>query len=322
MRNTLTRKKILARTTTVAPALLLASLALLPIQFPQVIAEQSGRQADNKKAAPAAQSSPLLKRMTTRREIRRFGYGGTVTVYGAPEGSITVEAWPKSEVEVTAEVEQSAGTEEELTQLAAVNSFLLDEDMNHLRITSVGVHDRKYMKRVARDFPKKLLAMPWKIDYHIRVPAACDLEIYAGRGALTLEGVEGAVRLSKPDEGATSFNFAGGDVEATLRGGPVVVHVPTRSWRGRGMSVRVASGDLTVELPAGFSGDVNAEVLRVGRIENSFAGLTPRERTQATERSLQGRAGQGGAILSFTVGDGTLRIVQGSVKQKAESGKP
>ncbi|HKZ02592.1 MAG TPA: hypothetical protein VJ180_10150, partial [Pyrinomonadaceae bacterium] len=33
----------------------------------------------------------LLTRTTTRREGRRFGYGGTVTVVGAPTGSITVE---------------------------------------------------------------------------------------------------------------------------------------------------------------------------------------------------------------------------------------
>ena len=89
----------------------------------------------------------------------------------------------------------------------------------------------------------------------------------------------------------------------------------SRSWRGQGMSVRLASGDLTVELPAGFSGDINAEVLNAGRVENAYAGLAPREHTETTERSLQGRAGAGGATLSFTVGDGTLRIVQESGKQ-------
>jgi hypothetical protein len=104
----------------------------------------------------------------------------------------------------------------------------------------------------------------------------------------------------------------GGDVEATLRSGPVVLRIPARNWRGRGISLRLASGDLTIELPAGFSGDIDAEVLRTGRVENNYAGLAPREQTHSTERSLQGRAGQGGAMLSFTVGDGTLRIVQAS----------
>jgi hypothetical protein len=167
---------------------------------------------------------------------------------------------------------------------------------------------------MARDLPKGLASMPWKIDYHVRVPASVDLELYTGRGSLTVTGVEGSLRVNAGD-GPADFTLTGGDVEATLRSGTVSLRVPARSWRGRGMSVRLASGDLNVELPAGFSGDVDAEVLQAGRVENSYAGLAPREQTQATERSLKGRAGQGGAPLSFTVGEGTIRIMQVSSEQ-------
>ena len=247
------------------------ALLLLTLFWPaHPCAAQSGRpikpQDAKKTAAPAA--APLLKRSGTRREVRRLGYGGSVTVYGAPEGSVTIEAWPRPEVEITAEVELQGDTEEELARLAEINSFVIDEDYNHVRVVTTGTHDREFLKRVARDLPKKLRAMPWKIDYRVRVPALCDLEIYSGRGALTLTGVEGAVRLNAGD-GPATLALAGGDVEATLRGGPVSVRVPARSWRGRGLSVRVAGGgDLTVELPANFNGDVNAEVLRAGRVEN------------------------------------------------------
>jgi hypothetical protein len=275
-------------------------------------ARQSGRQSADKKSAPAPQ--PLLKRTTARHELRRLGFGGSVTIYGAPEGSITVEAWDRAEVEVNADIEQGGATEEDLARLSAVNGFVLDEDVNRLSVTTVGVHDRKYVKTVARDLPKNLLAMPWKIDYRLRVPSVCDLEIYSGHGALNVSGVEGALRINA-GEGGASFTLAGGDVEATLKGGPVTVRVPARSWRGQGLSVRVASGDLTVELPAGFSGDVDADVLRAGRVENSYAGLAPLDGTKPTERSLEARAGAGGAKLSFTVGDGTLRIVQEKRKE-------
>jgi hypothetical protein len=295
----------------------LAAVALAALLSPPSKAFQSGRRSNDKKGATPAPAGPLLKRTTTRRETRRLGYGGSVTLVGAPEGSVTVEAWPKDEVEITADVEQSAATEDELTRLAAVNTFVVDTDLNHIRVTTVGVHDRKYLKRVARDLPKNLLALPWKIDYHLRVPASVDLEVNAGRGALNVSGVEGALQLNA-GEGGADFTLAGGDVNATLAGGPVTVRVTARSWRGRGLDVRVASGDLTVELPAGFSGDINAEVLRAGRVENTYAGLAPRERTQATGRSLQARAGAGGATLSFTVGDGTLHILQEGSKQKTE----
>jgi hypothetical protein len=276
---------------------------------------QSGRQPKEEKKSekPApVQPAPLLKRTTTRRELKRLGYGGSVTLYGAPEGSVTVEAWARSEVEITAEVEQSADTEENLTRLAALNTFAVDEDANHVSVMTVGLHDRKYAKRAARGLPKNLLTMPWRIDYRVKVPAACDLEINAGRGALVVSGVEGALRINAGGGPDSLFALAGGDVEATVASGPFTVRPSARSWRGRGLRLRVASGDLTVELPAGFSGDVDAEVLRAGRVENTLPGLAPRERTTPTERSLQARAGQGGATLSFTVGDGTLRISQSS----------
>jgi hypothetical protein len=157
--------------------------------------------------------------------------------------------------------------------------------------------------------------MPWRIDYHVKVPAMCDLEINAGRGALVVTGVEGALRINAGGGPDSLFALSGGDVEATVASGPFTVRPTARSWRGRGLRLRLASGDLTVELPAGFSGDVDAEVLRAGRVENTHTGLAPRERTTPTERSLQGRAGNGGATLSFTVGDGTLRIKTADSRQ-------
>jgi hypothetical protein len=129
-----------------------------------------------------------------------------------------------------------------------------------------------------------------------------------------VSGVEGGLRINAGGGGESLFALAGGDVEATLASGPVTVRVPTRSWRGRGMRLRVAAGELKVELPPGFSGDIDAEILRSGRIENE-AGLAPRERTKPTDRTLQARAGNGGATLSFTVTDGTLRLTQARPKQ-------
>lgn len=307
MKSTLSKILVNARTA--------ACITLVVFTCQQLVAAQGGGQSKEKKGAQtAAQAAPLLKRTTTRREVRRLGFGGSLTIYGAPAGSVTIEGWSKGEVEITAEFEQSADTEENLERLSALNGFVLDEDVNHIRLTTVGVHDRNFLKRVARNLPKGLAAMPWKIDYHVRVPSAVDLEVYTGRGALSVTGVEGALHVTAGD-GPADFTLAGGDVEATLRSGTVNVRVPARGWRGRGVSLRLASGELNVELPAGYSGDLDAEVLRAGRVENSYPGLAPRERTQATERSLQGRMGQGGAPLSFTVGDGTIRIVQEVKKQ-------
>ncbi|HEU4509608.1 MAG TPA: hypothetical protein VFR78_15290 [Pyrinomonadaceae bacterium] len=262
-------------------------------------------------ASPAfPQSVPeiqLLTRSSTRREVRRFSYGGTVTLIGAPRGAVTIEGWNRNEVELVADIELKGPTEADLDQLAAVNSFVFDEDLNHLSVLTTGTHDRAYMKRAAKNFPKRLLNLPWKIDYRLRVPINTDLEINAGHGPVKLSGVEGAMRVSAT-ESETALTLTGGTVSTTVTAGVITLNIPMRSWRGAGADIRIASGTINVELPPGFSADIDADVLRVGKIVNTYEGLASREKPGITERTVRARAGAGGAYFKFTVGDGTVNI--------------
>jgi hypothetical protein len=249
----------------------------------------------------------LLTRTTRRQETHHFSYGGTVTLIAAPRGSVTVEGWTRNEVELTADIELQGPTEADLDQLAKVNSFVFDEDLNHLSVLTTGTHDRVYMKRVAKNFPKKLLNMPWKIDYRLRVPVNTDLEVNAGHGTVKLSGVEGTVRLSAT-ESDTALSLTGGTVSTTVAAGSITLNIPARSWRGAGADVRIASGTINVDLQPGFSGDIDAEILRSGKIVNTYEGLASREKPGITERTVRARAGAGGAYFKFTVGDGIIVI--------------
>lgn len=256
---------------------------------------------------PVVPDLQLLTRTSTRRETRRFAYGGTVTLIAAPRGSVTVEGWPRNEVELTADIELKGPTEADLDQLATVNSFVFDEDLNHISVLTTGTHDRTFMKRSAKNFPKKLLNMPWKIDYKLRVPVNSDLEINAGHGSVKLSGVEGSMRVSAT-ESETALTLTGGLVTTTVTAGVITLTIPSRSWRGSGADIRIASGTINVELAPGFSGDIDAEVLRTGKIVNTYEGLASREKPGITERTVRARAGAGGAFFKFTVGDGTVNI--------------
>lgn len=259
-------------------------------------------------AACPAQTNPLVKRTTYKTETVEFSPGGTVSITGAPTGSITVEGWGKNSVEVSADVEMQAGTEADLAELAKVNGFVIDNDFGHLRITSVGTHDKAYMKRVAKKFPKNLLAMPFRIDYHIKVPVFCDVDISGGKGDLNLSNVEGAIQINYLESNA-KLSLIGGVVVATIGTGTVEVTIPNRSWRGRSADVQLATGTMTVQLPVNLDADIDAEVLRVGTLENTLTNLKPRDRTKFTEKSIAAKAGNGGAPLSFKVGDGQLKLV-------------
>jgi len=252
-----------------------------------------------------------LTRTSTRRESARFQYGGTVTLIAAPRGSVTVEGWQRNEVELTANIELKAPTEADLDQLAKVNTFVFDEDLNHISVLTTGTHDRAFMKRAAKSFPKQLLNLPWKIDYRLRVPINTDLEINAGHGDVKLSGVEGGIRITAT-ESDTALTLTGGTVSGTVTAGSITLSIPARSWRGNGADIRIASGTINVDLQPGFSGDIDAEILRTGKIVNTYDGLVSREKPGITERTVRARAGAGGAYFKFTVGDGTLNIRKAS----------
>jgi hypothetical protein len=260
--------------------------------------------ASQKNKTPPAPVT-LLTRTTSRHEQCRLGYGSTVTIVGAPRGSITIEGWPRSEVDLVAEIEQKAETEADLDILSRLNGFVFDSDANHVSVLTTGTHDKSFMRKAAKDFPKRLLGLPWRVDYHLRVPVNSDLEINGGVGDIKLSGVEGAITLSSV-EGESSLVLTGGVLSATVAAGNLLLSIPVRSWRGNGADVRVAVGTLSIELPAGFNGDIDAEVLRTGKIEDTFGAFAPRQKPGMTATVMRARSGAGGAFFKFTVGDGRL----------------
>lgn len=278
-------------------SLAIAFLALLiPPLHSAVFAQKNKKVVD-----PAT----LLTRTITRHEVRRLQFGGTVSITGAPVGSITIQGWERPELEVNADIVVSAPTQQDLDRLAVINNFVLDEDPVHMRIMTTGTHDPKFLKRVAKDLPKSLIGLPWKIDYRINVPAMTDLEIDNGTGAIKLAGVEGALSLNALQSDA-DLSLTGGLVSATIQRGSVNLTIPTRGWHGLGSEIRLATGQMTINLMPGFSADLNADVLRLGEIKTTFPDL--QNRSASNSRSMRARSGTGGATLNFTVGDGIIEI--------------
>jgi hypothetical protein len=288
------------------------SFLIGPILLFAFLVSAADSNAKQQKKIVEANKPAQLVRTTIRHERRRLPYGGTVTLIGAPAGSITIEAWSNSEVDVTAEVQLRADTEQDLDRLAIVNNVVVDDEPNHIRVFTTGTHDKTFMKQVKK-FPKTLMGLPWKVDYRIRVPVLTDLDINAGRGPITINGIEGNIQLSAA-EAETNLKLSGGTVNATIAVGKVNLIVPVKSWRRGGVNIRVAAGEVTVELPPGFAADLDAEILRSGQIVNSYDGLEVREKPGITARIVKARAGAGGTVFRFTVGDGTINIKKGSAQ--------
>ncbi len=249
----------------------------------------------------------LLKQSTSKTQTTTFGVGGTLTVNGAPQGSITIEGWSKNEIEITTEVEVQAENEADLALVASVNGFVVDDTFNHIQIITVGMHDKDFMKKKFKKFPKRLLNLPWKIDYRVKVPQICDLEINGGRGDLKISGVEGAMQLKALETNA-ELNLIGGTINAVFGAGNVNVRIINRSWRGRHLDIQLATGAINVQLPENLNAQIDASILKTGKIENLYTQLKARDRTSFSDKLINAKTGNGGVLFTFTVGDGMINI--------------
>jgi hypothetical protein len=249
-----------------------------------------------------------LKRTSTKTDKFDFGSGGTLSITGAPAGSIRITGTNRNEVEITAEIEVSAANEADLAMLAELTGFVTDESTGRVIILSTGTHNKLGPKDAWKKFPKRLVNSPFRVDYTISVPRYCDLEIDGGKGDLSVSGVEGNMRINFLDVTA-KVEVVGGSTTAVFGSGRADFAFGTKGFRSRSASIQMAKGDLTARIPAAASADIEAVILNTGRLENELTGLKPRDRKVAfTDRSVSGRAGVGGALLKFGVGQGTLRL--------------
>ncbi|MCW5960770.1 MAG: hypothetical protein KIS76_11470 [Pyrinomonadaceae bacterium] len=249
----------------------------------------------------------LLKRTTYKTDSVKSGAGGTLSIIGSPKGSISIEGWQKRDVDISAEITVEAENEADLAQLAAVVGFMTDPGMNHTRIVSVGPHDRKYLKTVSKKFPKRLLEMPYRIDYKIMVPAFSDLEIDGGTGDLIIKNVEGTMRINYLESNA-DLELIGGTVTAAFGKGIVDITVPVSSWRGRTLDVQLISGEMNVNLLENLNAEIDAKILKTGSISNQFENWEKRDRTAFTDKLINAKAGGGGSRLTFSLGAGTMNL--------------
>ncbi len=255
-----------------------------------------------------AQTPTLQKRTIIKTDKFDFGSGGTVAITGAPKGSIRVAGTAKNEVEITAEIEIQAVSDSDLAKLAEVTGFVTDESAVRTGIISIGSHNNFGQKKLAKNFPKNLLGLPFSINYVINVPHYCDLEIDGGKGDLSITGVEGSMRINYLETNAR-IEIAGGSTNVTVGSGNVDVAFGVHGWRGRSANIQVATGNLNIKLPSNLSAEIDAAILRTGKIENALPDLKPRDRkVPFTERSIIAKAGVGGVPLKFTIGDGTLKM--------------
>ncbi len=195
-----------------------------------------------------------------------------------PTGSVHVEAWDRSEVEVSVpgedagfEVEQSGSTitVKRRPGRTRIVNFLdpVREDLSNLGldVERVAARVEKGVERSMRRFGLGAGFDPTQwiggAEYSIRVPHNCDLNLRTSSGDLSVQGVTGTLYLQTTSGdakvqsvgGSLVLNSASGDLRIEGMEGTLGARTASGDLRARGLrlddvSVSTASGDIELEL--------------------------------------------------------------------------
>jgi hypothetical protein len=264
------------------------------------------------------------------RDEKRFPADGVIDLHLYTfDGGVEIRAWDRNEVLVEIEKRgQDKAAVDRIQVLADQTGRRIQIEARHSggRGTIVGLG-------VFRAPSARFIAT---------VPRATNIVVRSGDGAIRAERLSGRLELRTDDgsihtvetsgeviaetgDGSIQLDDAAGRVEARtgdgslrINGTPSVVRarsgdgsIVLRIRRGAAMAedwvVATGDGSVSVELPDGFSADVEADPGSDGRARSELTLVNATGGTR-DERVLRGRLGQGGRRLTLRTGDGNIRI--------------
>ena len=263
------------------------------------------------------------------REEKRFTVAKTPEVHLYTfDGAIEVRSWDRPEVVV--HIEKRGQDKDVVSKIEVLSDQKGDrlevEARNSNRTTFVGIG-------VYRSPSARLIA---------NVPRNANLFIRTGDGSIVVERVNGRAELQTGDglirltetsgellaettDGSIQIEEVSGRVEARtgdgsirLSGTPTMLRARTgdgsialRIRTGAAMTedwmVATGDGSVSVELPAGFNAEVEADPGTDGRVRNDLTLVSQSGGTREA-RTMRGVLGQGGHRFTLRTGDGTIRL--------------
>jgi DUF4097 and DUF4098 domain-containing protein YvlB len=243
---------------------------------------------------------PAVAAARTVDETRSASPGGVVAIE-VLSGDISIIGWDRSEVNVT-------GT--------------IDDELYELKIkeseqrTTISVEPRG----------NKLELEDGDVDLEIRVPSGGRLEAETLSAGVTVEAVSGAVTIESIS-GMVRVEGAVPEAEVSTVSGTIVISSSAELQEGEFQSVsgsiklkgmlsadgdfafETVSGNIELHLPAGTSAEFEVETFN-GDIKNDFGPAAEKTSKYLPAKSLEFSIGGGGASVSVTSINGSVKLVQ------------
>jgi hypothetical protein len=204
----------------------------------------------------------------------------------APNGGIRVRGWDRGDVLVRAKVQASARTDADARRLAS-----------SVRVETAG-------GRIHADGPSSSRDEHWSVSFEISVPRTAMLTLKSVNGGIVIDDFRGTAKFHTTNGGVT-LNNVGGDLRGETTNGGVTVDVTGDHWDGTGLDVETHNGGIRLNLPKGFSAELEAGTTH-GGVSIDF----PVTVTGSIGRHLETTLGSGGPKLRAITTNGGVTIRQ------------
>lgn len=224
--------------------------------------------------------------------------GGLVTLKNT-NGKVEIEGWDKEEFYMEAQKQVKVGSREKAEKLLAQVEILIDESVDEISIE-------------AREPQKSGGFWDWifggglsvNINYKLRVPQDCRLQIDNTNGSVEISTVEGEIRLETTN-GKIIANDIGGTVEGHTTNGSIRTQISSIASRGS-IQFTTTNGSIETSLPGNASFELRARTTN-GSINTDFpVNISGKYIGSRVESSVNG----GGPLVFLQTTNGSINIHQ------------
>ncbi|HXO22498.1 MAG TPA: DUF4097 family beta strand repeat-containing protein [Thermoanaerobaculia bacterium] len=242
--------------------------------------------------------------------------GGALSLSNV-NGGVTVTAWDRNEVRVTAEKRVKAGTEDRARKLMAALKVEVAQNPGEVRIvTRYPHHDDGFWSWLSGDSGST------GVEYRLEVPrsvklsletvnggievrgTAGDAHLETTNGQIVIAGIRGKINLETTN-GSIKASGVAGSVAADTTNGGIDVHL-TEVTRGAVMKFSTTNGGITVRLPKDIQTSVHASTTN-GGVETD---LPITVRGKVNRRRLDGDINGGGGRLDLETTNGVIHLLE------------
>ena len=224
----------------------------------------------------------------THCEMREDTVGGAnpLDVDAGRNGGIRIHGWDRGDVLVRSRIQASAKSDADARRL-----------VSGVRIDASG-------SRVRADGPDTGRGENWSVSFDISVPRTAMLTLHTNNGGISIDDFRGSATFHATNGGLT-LNNVGGDLRGETTNGGVTVNLAGDHWDGSGLDVETRNGGIRLNLPKGFSAELEAGTTH-GGVSIDFP-VTVQGRIG---RRLETTLGSGGPKLRAITTNGGVTIRQ------------